>query len=197
MSSLWCHRGVEESFQYVQRLSWSRSQHDLKIIFFTAFSYKHSLPTGCCSTSIYNISIISQHHRRVLWRKWWLEERYRKKWNFQLTYFDQPVKCFFVCFFQNVGVGRDVGVDLCTNSACLFQFGVLLSSRIITHPLLLNVLGLRQQIPCLRQPTRWIKTKANLRLLLSFSPLLISLALILNEPSSLLNEPLQGDELSL
>lgn len=33
MSSLWCHRGVEESFQYVQRLSWSRSQHDLKIIF--------------------------------------------------------------------------------------------------------------------------------------------------------------------
>lgn len=55
----------------------------------------------------------------------------------------------------------------------VFSNPVLLSHGFITHPLLLTVYGLRQ-IPCHRQPTRWIKTKANPRLLLSFPPLLIS-----------------------
>ena len=114
-------------------------------------------------------------------------EAYRKKGNFQLAYFDQPHKCFLF-----LG-GRRRGVALCINAACPFQFSCLLSCEIITHPLLL-LLGLRQRFPCHCQPTRWIKSKANPRLLLSFFTLLISLALILKQPFSLLNEPLQVDE---
>lgn len=102
------------------------------------------------------------------------------------------ISLVFFFFFPG---GRRHGVVPCAdNTACLFQFSVLLSCGFITHPLLLTVLGLGQQIPCYHQPTRWIKNKANFRLLLPFSPLLISPALILKQPSSLLNESLQEDE---
>lgn len=109
--------------------------------------------------------------------------------------FNQPTLNRLLSVFFIFGWRRR-GVALCANTVCLFQFSCLLSSRIITHPLLVSALGLKQPFPCHCQPTWWIKTTANPRLLLS-SPLLISLALILKQLSSLLNEPLQEDEHSL
>lgn len=72
--------------------------------------------------------------------------------------FNEPT-LISLLFFSYFSMGGG-GVVMCANAACLLQFGVLLSCGFITRPLL-TVLGLRQQIPCHRQPTRWIKTKAN------------------------------------
>lgn len=94
--------------------------------------------------------------------------------------------------------GRRTGeVSFTNNTARLFQFRVLLSWWFISHPLLLTAVGLRQPISHCHHPTRWIKNKANSRLLLPFPPLLISLTFILKPPLSVLNESLHQDEPSL
>lgn len=66
-SRLLCHGGAERSFQNVQRLCQSCSQHDLEIIFHSVFLQACIANRRLLYISIYNSSIKSQW-RKTRWR---------------------------------------------------------------------------------------------------------------------------------
>lgn len=90
MSSLLCHRGAGRSFQNVQRLSQSCSQHDLQII----FSQYFLTSTHCQQAVALHLYItflsIPTGTRYSSCGKGSLEKLY-----FQLTYFDQSLSRVF------------------------------------------------------------------------------------------------------
>lgn len=94
MSSLLCHRGAGRSFQKVQSLSQSCSQHDLEIIFPQCFLTSMLCQQAVALHLYITFLSIPSSTRYSSCGKGSLEKFY-----FQLTYFDQSLSCFCSFFF--------------------------------------------------------------------------------------------------